>query len=123
MRRIVIRLSHEIKRALESPPKPAAAGLRGGIGQVVIKDAGDDLAVTVEIQPIPAAPARCLIRVEADIPSRGGWPNLSGTRVTLKRDEHELETRETDPFGEVVFGEIAIDDLPNLTIVVQPVLA
>jgi hypothetical protein len=59
-------------------------------------------------------PTRCTVIVKVNIPSRGGWPNLAGTEVMLKRGELELDTQTTDAYGEAVFERIATDDLAHL---------
>jgi len=119
--RVVIRFSHEIRRSLQPamPAPPVAAGLRSSVGQVVVKDAIDDLKVVVEIQQDLDSPERCTIFVEAQIPSRD-WPHLDGTAVTLRQDDRDLDTQLTDSYGRVVFDDVLIDDLPSLAIVVQP---
>jgi hypothetical protein len=80
----------------------------------------DDLQATITVEDMRADPAYCTVTVEADIPSRGGWPNLAGTEVMLKRGELELDTQRTDAHGEVVFEGIATDDLAHLVVEITP---
>ena len=61
-----------------------------------------------------------MVIVEVSIPSRGGWPNLADTNVTLKRDDLELETQLTDAFGKAVFEGICTDDLAHLVFEIKP---
>jgi hypothetical protein len=118
----ISRVVIEIRRALQLPQSQnlAPEGRRSGIRRLEIEDSGEDLAVKVDIQQMPNDPTQCIISVDAQIPSRGGWPNLGGTQVTLKRHAQELKIAETNPFGEVVFEGIDVEDLPNLAIVVKP---
>jgi len=125
---LIIRFSAELVRALQSPayrPAYAAAGLKSArsrriLCQLSLKEAVEDLEVTVTFEEERDTPASCTVIVEVDIPSRGGWPNLAGTRVTLKRGEEELETQWTDAFGKAVFAGIAGDDLPHLVFEITP---
>ena len=56
----------------------------------------------------------CSLAVSVNIPSRGGWPNLVGTDVTLSRDGEVLSTGQTDAFGNIIFHNIATEHLPTL---------
>jgi hypothetical protein len=56
----------------------------------------------------------CTIVVSVDIPSRGGWPNLAGTTVVLKRGDTLLYLQQTDAFGKTAFRSVAAEDLPQL---------
>ncbi len=120
--RLIIRFSAELMRTLQSTayrPAYAVAGLKSAEGQRILcqlslKEAVEDLEVTITVEEARDAPTNCTIIVTVNIPSRGGWPNLAGTRVTLKRGEEELETQWTDAFGKAVFGSISTDDLQHL---------
>jgi hypothetical protein len=52
--------------------------------------------------------------VSVEIPSRGGWPNLAGTPVTLKRGDLLLHAQQTDAFGKTAFRNVAATALPQL---------
>lgn len=78
-----------------------------------------DLRVTVTCQPMLDRPDRCAIVIRVEIPSRGGWPHLKGTRVTLQRGEAPLGELETDAFGTVVFPNLAVADLAELVVAVM----
>ena len=62
-----------------------------------------------------------MLTVDVNIPSRGGWPELAGSRVTLRRNDIKLATQETDAFGKAVFEGIAIAELPTFVIEVERV--
>jgi len=124
---LVIEFSAEVLRAFQMPayqPAYAVAGLKSkspkALCQISLKEAVEDTEVTITVEEMRADPARCTVTVRVDIPSRGGWPNLAGTEVTLKRGELELNTQTTDAHGEAVFEGIATDDLPHLVFEVVP---
>jgi len=119
--RLVIQFSSElVQQAFQPPPDPlayAGAGLKstqstGTLGQISLEEV-EDLKVTLTAEKMND-PRRCTVTVEVDIPSRGGWPNLANTEVTLKRSDVESETDLTDAYGQVIFDEIAIEELAQL---------
>jgi anti-sigma factor RsiW len=125
--RLVIELSADLLRSLQTPafqPGYAGAGLKSQANSVLwalnLVDAVEDLEVAITTQPLSEAPERCRMSIQVSIPSRGGWPNLAGTTISLQRDQQELATRTTDPFGIVVFSELAITDLPHLQVTILP---
>lgn len=126
--RLIIRFSAELVRALRvTPLQPAyaAAGLKSDrprrvLCQLSLKEAVEDLEVTITAEEEREDPTCCTVIVEVNIPSRGGWPNLAGTRVTLKRGAEELETQWTDAFGKAVFEGIPTNDLPRLVFEIVP---
>lgn len=126
--RLIIEFSTELVRAFQAPayrPAYAMAGVKSDkasrtLCQLSLKEAVEDLEVTITAEETRGDPARCTVIVQVDIPSRGGWPNLADTEVTLKRDERELETQLTDAFGKAVFEGIATDDLPHLVFEITP---
>ena len=128
--RLVIEFSTELVRVLRSPalqPAYATAGLKSDRAQRILcqfslKEAVEDVEVTITVEENQRDPTNCTIIVEVDIPSRGGWPNLAGTKVTLKRGELELETQLTDAFGKAVFEGVATSALPHLVFEITPPL-
>lgn len=88
--------------------------------QFILKDAIENLKVTMTVEQEHDNPDRCRVIAEVNIPSRGGWPNLGGIVVILSRDEQVLETQMTDNFGEAVFEGIAIADISHLTFDIKP---
>lgn len=127
--RLVIEFSAGLVRALRAPayqPAYATARLKSARSQRVLyqfslKEAGEDLEVTITAEERRDDPTRCTVIVEANVPSRGGWPHLGGTKVTLRRGEQELGTQLTDAFGKAVFEGIPIDDLGHLVFEIAPV--
>jgi hypothetical protein len=134
--RLIIEFSAGLLRGLQPPAlQPAYAGVksekpRRTLCQLVVKEAAADpstgsgqaLEVTITAEEIRDDPTRCTVVVEVNIPSRGGWPNLAGTQVTLKHGEQALETQATDAFGKAVFEGISVDDLAHLTFEIAPVV-
>jgi hypothetical protein len=126
--RLIIEFSAELLRALRLPTyRPAYAGARLKserssriLCQLSLKEAVEDLEVTITAEEMRADPAHCTVIVAVNIPSREGWPNLAGTEVMLKRGELELNTQTTDAYGEVVFEGIATDDLAHLVFEITP---
>ncbi len=88
--------------------------------QLSLKEAVEDLEVTITAEEAREDMAYCTVMVEVDIPSRGGWPNLADTEVTIKRGESEPETALTDAFGKAVFTGIATTELAHLVFEINP---
>ena len=128
LRRLVIAFSSEIVRTLRMPsqqPLPTRSGARSeattpGVYRYALIDAVEDLDVTITAEQLRTDPMRCTVTIEADIPSRGGWPHLAGTEITLKRSTGELETRWTNAFGMVIFEQLPLDDLSLLSFTIEP---
>lgn len=92
----------------------APAGLR-----YELADAVDDLAVRIEAEPQRGDPQRWTVEVAVDIPSRGGWPHLAGSLVTLRRGDATLDQQETDPYGKALFDDLPASALPQLSFTVE----
>lgn len=126
--RLIIEFSARLLRALQLPayqPAYATARLKSDkssrvLCQFALKEAVEDLEVEITAEERRDDPTHCTVIVEVNVPSRGGWPNLADTEVTLKRDERELETQLTDAFGKAVFEGIATDDLAHLVFEIRP---
>jgi hypothetical protein len=126
--RLVIEFSAELVRTLQSPayqPAYAAARLKSDKSQRVLcqlslKEAVEDLEVTITAEERRVDPTYCTVIADVNIPSRGGWPNLAGTKVTLKRGKQEMETQWTDAFGKAVFEGIRTEDLAHLVFEITP---
>jgi hypothetical protein len=126
--RLIIEFSTELVRAFQPPayqPAYARTGLKSDrssrvLCRIALKETVDDLGVIITAEETKDDPAYCIITVEVDIPSRGGWPHLADTEVTIKRGELKLESQMTDAFGKVVFQGIAADDLGGLVIEINP---
>jgi hypothetical protein len=125
--RLIIEFSAELVRALQPPTyQPTYAAVKSPkssktLCQLSLKEeVGEDLEVTITAEEMRDDPTLCTAFVEVSIPSRGGWPNLANTEVTLKRGEAELETQLTDAFGEAIFEGINTDDLAHLVFEITP---
>jgi len=125
--RLIIEFSAELVRALQPPAyQPAHAMVKSPKSSRTLcqlflkKEVGEDLEVTITAEEMRDDPALCTAFVEVNIPSRGGWPNLANTEVTLKRGEVELETQLTDAYGEAIFEGINTDDLAHLVFEITP---
>jgi hypothetical protein len=127
--RLIIEFSADLLRALQPPAyQPAYAPVRAKsdqsrktLCQISLKEAVEDLEVTITAEEAREDTVYCTVMVEVDIPSRGGWPNLADTEVTIKRSESEPETYLTDAFGKAVFTGIATDELAHLIFEINPV--
>jgi len=126
--RLIVEFSNELLRRLPMLLyRPAAAGLKSGASsqvlfEVALAESRDDLDVTITAErPQSGETGFCTLIVEVKIPSRGGWPNLAGTQVRLKRGQETLVTRLTDAFGKAVFPHIPLRDLPEISVEITPV--
>lgn len=116
--RLIVEFSIDVLRTFQGPayqPAYAVAGLKSRsslrtLCQFSLQEAVNDLEVTITAEEMRADPTRCTVIVTVNIPSRGGWPNLAGTEVVLKRGELEVGVQTTDAYGEAVFEEIATGD-------------
>jgi hypothetical protein len=124
--RLIIEFSAELVRALQPPAyQPAYAAVKSPrssrtLCQLSLEEVGEDLNVTITAEEMRDDPTLCIAIVEVNIPSRGGWPNLANTEVTLKRGKAELETQLTDAYGEAIFEGINTDDLAHLVFEITP---
>ena len=115
--RLVIQFSADLLRSLQ-PPLLQPSYLKGDVPaslNYALTGQLDDLNVRINVEPSRRDPQRTTVEVEVDIPSRGGWPNLAGNTVTLRRGaEQLLEEQETDAFGRALFEDVSVEDLPLL---------
>ncbi len=126
--RLIIQLSTELVRTLQLPAYQSVYGTarlksdksQRVLCQLSLREAIEDLEVSITAEEVRDDPTRCIVIVEVNIPSRGGWPNLAGTEVTLKRGEQKLETQQTDAFGKAVFEGIPTEDLAHLVFEIAP---
>lgn len=122
-KRLVIEFSADLLRALQPSPLQPATLKSGAAPTVSYTLAGevDDLNVAIHVEPSRQDPHLATVEVDVEIPSRGGWPHLAGSAVTLRRNEDVLDEQETDAFGKAVFEDVAVDDLPQLAFEIAPV--
>lgn len=116
--RLIIQFSAEFLRTWQTPAY-GAAGLKT-LGSKMLgpirMQAHTDLEAAVTVEQQRNDPTFCLVTVQVNIPSRGGWPNLANIEVTLKQGPHPLATQLTDPYGEAIFERIATADLAQITV-------
>ena len=125
--RLIVELTDELLGRLLPParqPTYALAGLKsaapGTLFELPIEAPEADLNVTIQAEGERAAPDRCTLSVQVEIPSRGGWPHLAGTEVTLRQSIGEPSQEWTDAYGEAVFEGVPIENLAGLVIEVVP---
>ncbi|MEZ4660855.1 MAG: hypothetical protein R2911_25165 [Caldilineaceae bacterium] len=125
LRRMVVTFSEEFVAALQ-PKSLQYATLKSAGDELFRVDSADmaaDLNVTVSARPkrrtADQSAIQYVVSVDAQIPSRGGWPNLAGTNVTLLVDGQAVATRQTDAFGKVVFDAVARADLGRMEVAVE----
>lgn len=125
--RLIVELTDALLEAVQAPPRQPAyalAGLKsdapGTLFTLPIPVPEADLDVTIQAARARAAPDRCTLYVQVDIPSRGGWPHLAGTEVTLVQPEGDPLQEWTDAYGEAVFEGVPVEKLGGLVIEVMP---
>ncbi len=122
---VIIQLAEGAIRALKQPPPQAAyAAVKSGpertLGQFTLGEALEDLAVILKIEKSRDDAAYCIVIITVDIPSKGGWPNLAGSRVVLRYGEEKLGAQWTDAFGTAVFEDVQRANLERLTFEIVP---
>jgi hypothetical protein len=123
--RLVLAFSADVLHALLAQgPRPALQGAtKAGIRrlwEVTLPDDAPDLEVVVAAETPHDDPSRARLTVQVVIPSRGGWPNLEGTLVTLAASGSPPRTEVTDAFGIAVFDAVDVRARAGLEITVQP---
>ena len=122
--RLVIDFSTQLLDSLV-PPTAQLAGIksvRSKAGKTLVDymldAAKEDLQVQIVARELSSDPSLCTVTVKVDVPSRGGWPNLGETMVTLTigaaEPKQSSQSQLTDAFGEAHFENINVTDLPNL---------
>ena len=120
--RLIIEASSSLLSAWQGArlqPASAVAELKSSkaarvLGQISLKEAVEDLEVTITAEEMRDDPTLCAVVVAVGVPSRGGWPNLADIEVTVKGGGLEPKTQLTDAFGEAIFKEIATGALTHL---------
>lgn len=121
--RLIVQFSEELVRSLQGPALQPSY-LKGDAPQpltIAVDDEVDDLAVRISAEPARRNVQLYGVEVDVDIPSRGGWPNLAGSVVTLSIEDAEFDRQETDAFGKALFENVPADALPGLIFTVAPV--
>ena len=123
---LVVDLSAAVQRLLQLPQlQPDHSFIRAGQGEqtevrFTLENQLVDLNLRLTIAREPATGDQCQVMVEAEIPSRGGWPNLADTIVNLKQADTVVQSCLTDAFGKALFPAVALSQLPTLQVEVIP---
>lgn len=123
---LVVELSDAVARALQpAQPQLAHSFTRAAQGEAnayhfTLENQLADLNLRLTIEREQPVGDQCQVIVEAEIPSRGGWPNLADTIVNLKQADTVVQSHLTDAFGRAVFSAVAISQLPMLQVEVIP---
>lgn len=123
---LVVDLSDAVMRALQpAQPQPAQSFTRAAQGaknvyHFTLENQLADLNFRLTIEREQPVGDQCQVIVDAEIPSRGGWPNLADTIVNLKESDTVVQSRLTDAFGRAVFPAVAVSQLPTLQVEVIP---
>ncbi len=113
----------------QGPPRLADQLAYGGLrsedparslGQLALTEGVEDLEIIIMAESMRRQANQCTITVHVNIPSRGGWPNLAGTEVTLKRKEEKLTTHRTNAHGQTVFEGIPTTEFAHLSFEIIP---
>lgn len=121
--RLVIQLSDAVLRSLQ-PPVLQPAYLKSAPTPVVFElpltEVGPDLKVALSARQQRGRSEVVGLTIDVDVPSRGGWPNLTGIVVSVSRGAEMIATRQTDPFGQALVEGLPAEALPELTIAIEP---
>ncbi|MFN8499540.1 MAG: hypothetical protein U0641_16945 [Anaerolineae bacterium] len=124
--RFIIQFSADLLASLQPTTPKLSYGLKSPTGQKVLytyqlTQDNDDLDVAIGVEESRDDPTRCTVIVSVQIPSLGGWPNLAGTGVTVRRGDEGVAEGLTDAYGDAVFARIPVADLPDLSFEITPV--
>lgn len=124
--RFVLQLSQELLGSAQPSLQPAHVRVKGQgdtpLVHHVLDVPGGDLRLTISVSAMRDDPAAGTMTVEADIPSRGGWPNLADTQITLWQGDVVLASAWTDEFGKAVFARIPLAVLTDLAVEIAPAI-
>jgi hypothetical protein len=118
--RLIIRFSDRLLQTLQAKPQSLTYAMERSdeeadlLYQFTLQQVIEDRNIAITVSQMRDTSHFCTVIVEVDIPSRGGWPNLTETVVVLKRGITALQTQMTDAFGKTAFRDISTDDLPQL---------
>lgn len=128
--RLLINFSADFRRSLQqllAQPGHAAAGLKTAasagteVDALSIASPDHNLDVTVSFERLREQLTEVRAVIHVNIPGRGGWPNLAGSTVVLRRSDQVLATRITDAYGKAVFDGLVVAELDQLLLEVSPV--
>lgn len=143
MGQLFVEFSEELVGALRQAfpgPELAASSLRSNAGndeifRLTIKPQAEDLSTKFVAKSVAANESLCDITVTVERPSLGGAPLMADSRVdlmlpvqtvdpskpqSLSEQAKERVVQYTNPFGEAIFRQIAILDLPYLQFSIEP---
>jgi hypothetical protein len=121
--RLIVEFSIQLLQTLQRPTLQPGylKGETPGSIEYDLSGQLDDLSVRIVAEPQRRDQEKVRVEVAVEIPSRGGWPNLAGSVVTLRRGEAGwMDVQETDAFGKVVFDGVPADDLASLRFEIEP---
>lgn len=124
--RFIIQFSASLLQSLQPQQPSLSYALKSKTGrkvlyQYALKQDKEDLEVAISVEESRDDGAQCTVIVSVQIPSRGGWPNLAGTQVALKRGDEQVAFEVTDAFGDAVLSKIPASDVPDLAFEITPV--
>ncbi|MCB0111680.1 MAG: hypothetical protein KDE53_37410 [Caldilineaceae bacterium] len=118
---VIATFSTDLLALFQPPPQPSfLKAPPRNLFTIQSPSISDDLQITLAARTVRHHPELCTLTVTCDIPSRGGWPNLGGTTVTLVLGRDEVATQPTDTFGRAMFEGIACAALAHVQVLVQP---
>ncbi len=119
--RLVIQWTADLLASLQGPALQPALLKSAAPVRLSYELAGavDDLAVRIDAEPQRGDATQWTVEVAVDIPSRGGWPHLAGNLVTLRSGADLIDEQETDAFGKVVFEDVSVEALSQLSFTVE----
>lgn len=111
----------EYRPTSPSPTDRLAGALRSAAeGPSFVLNDVEDHEIKVQLVSLDQVREEGSLEVTVNIPSRGGWPNLGETAVSLHTPTSPSRTRLTDPAGRVLFRNVPLADLNDLTIEIAP---
>lgn len=106
--------------SLSATDRLAGAMRSAAEGPTLVLNDIDDHEITIQLLSMNQAQGEVSIAVNVNILSRGGWPNLGETAVSLHNPTSPPRTLLTDAFGSVLFRNLPVSTLNDLTIEIEP---
>lgn len=125
---LVIQLGHYLRQAA-AEKRPTSLSPTERLAGVLLSASGGtsflfteaaDHEIEVKLLSVDKQQGAGSLEVTVNILSRGGWPNLGETAVSLHTPTSPSRTLLTDPAGRVLFRNVSLADLNDLTIEIAP---